>query len=164
VIAGRVCAVRKPEEAIKRTANQLRRNASNQGGALQPATREYAKYLRVFTTFTSLTFRADAVLHWSRIRWQRALALKRLKALAQLGPLPEADEQSARAWLSGKLFVALLPEPLRRRGQALSPCDSTNASGRAAIPPAGVCLCLPPDSARDRTQAHVTLRTGVVVP
>ena len=145
VITGRVCAVRKTEEAIKRTEKQLRRNASKQGEALQPETLEYAKYIIVFTTFDPLTFRADAVLHWYRVRWQVELAFKRLKSLAQFGHLPKADEQSARAWLYGKLFVALLTEQLIRRGQALSPCSSTKASGRTAIPLAGVCLCLPPN-------------------
>ncbi len=164
VITGRVCAVRKTEEAIKRTEKQLRRNASKQGEALQPETLEYAKYIIVFTTFDLLTFSADPVLHWYRVRWQVELAFKRLKSLAQLGHLPKADEQSARAWLYGKLFVALLTEQLIRRGQALSPCRSTEASGRAAIPLAGVCLCLPPNSARDRTKAHVTLRAGFVAP
>jgi hypothetical protein len=145
VITGRVCAVRKTEEAIKRTEKQLRRNASKQGEALQPETLEYAQYIIVFTTFDPLTFRADAVLHWYRVRWPVELAFKRLKSLAQFGHLPKADEQSARAWLYGKLFVALLTEQLIRRGPALSPCSSTKASGRAAIPLAGVCLCLPPN-------------------
>ena len=145
VITGRVCAVGKTEEAINRTEKQLRRNASKQGEALQPETLEYAKYIIVFTTFDPLTFRADAVLHWYRVRWQVELAFKRLKSRAQFGHLPKADEQSARAWLYGKLFVALLTEQLIRRGQALSPCSSTKASGRAAIPLAGVCLCLPPN-------------------
>jgi hypothetical protein len=164
VIEGRVCAVRKTKEAIKRTEKQLRRNASKQGEVLQPETLEYAKYIIVFTTFDPLTFSADTVLRWYRVRWQVELAFKRLKSLAQLGHLPKADEQSARAWLYGKLFVALLTEQLLRRGQALSPCRSTKASGRTAIPLAGVCLCLPPNSARNRTGAHVTLCGGFVAP
>jgi hypothetical protein len=99
VIAGRVCAIRKTEEAIKRVENQLRRDASKHGEVLQPATLEYAKYIIVFTTFAPLTFSATAILHWYRVRWQVELAFKRLKSLAQLGHLPKADEQSARAWL-----------------------------------------------------------------
>jgi hypothetical protein len=164
VITGRVCAVRKTEEAINRTEKQLRRNASKQGEVLQPETLEYAKYIIVFTTFDPLTFSAAAILRWYRVRWQVELAFKRLKSLAQLGHLPKADEQSARAWLYGKLFVALLTEQLIRHGQSLSPCSSPKASGRAAIPLAGVCLCLPPNSARDRTGAHVALRAGFVAP
>src|SRR5262249_20391534 len=127
-------------------------------------TLEYAKYIIVFTTFDPLTFRADTVLHWYRDRWQVELAFKRLKSLAQLGDLPKADEQSARAWRYGKLFAARLTEQLIRRGQALSPGRSTEAAGGTAIPLAGVCLCPPPNSARDRTGNHVTLSAGFVAP
>src|SRR4029453_11821704 len=164
VIAGRVCAIRKTEEAIRRAENQLRRNASKSGEALQPDTLEYAKYIIVFTTFAPLTFGAAAVLQWYRVRWQMELAFKRLKSLAQLGHLPKADEQSARAWLYGKLFVALLTEQLIRRGQSLSPCRPPEASGGSTIHLAGVCLCLPPNLARDRTKAHLTFRVGFVAP
>lgn len=149
VIVGRVCAIRKTPEAIKRAEKQLRRNASKHGKVLQPATLEYAKYIIVFTTFDPLTFSAATVLQWYRIRWQVELAFKRLKSLAQLGHLPKVDEQSARAWLYGKLFVALLTEQLIQRGQTLFPCSSTKASGRVAIALAGVCVRLTPDSARN---------------
>jgi DDE family transposase len=164
VIAGRVCAIRKAEEAIKRTEKQLRRNASKQGEVLQPETLEYAKYIIVFTTFDPLTFSAAMILQWYRVRWQVELAFKRLKSLAQLGHLPKADEQSARAWLYGKLFVALLTEELIRRGQLLSPCKPTAVSEGAAIPLARVCVRLTPDSARNRTGAHVTVRAGFMAP
>jgi hypothetical protein len=162
VIAGRMCALRKTEEAIKRAEKQLRRNASKSGEVLQPDTLEYAKYIIVFTTFAPLTFPADVVLHWYRVRWQVELAVKRLKSLAQLGHLPKADEQSARAWLYGKLFVALLTEQLIRRGQSLSPCRPTAASAGPAIPLARVCVRLTPDSARYRTRAPITVRARIV--
>jgi hypothetical protein len=164
VIAGRVCAIRKTEEAIKRTEKQLRRNASKQGEVLQPETLEYAKYLIVFTTFAPLTFSTAMILQWYRVRWQVELAFKRLKSLAPLGHLPKADEQSARAWLYGKLFVALLTEQLIRRGQLLSPCRLPAVSEGTAIPLARVCVRPPPDSACDRTGAYVTIRAGFVAP
>jgi hypothetical protein len=164
VIAGRLCAIRKTEEASKRAEKQLRRNASKHGEVLQPATLEYAKYIIVFTTFDPLTFSAALILHWYRVRWQVELAFKRLKSLVQLGHLPKADEQSARAWLYGKLFVALLTEQLIQRGQSLSPCRPTKASGREAIPLAGVCVRITPNSTCDRTGTHVTIRAGFVAP
>jgi Transposase DDE domain len=164
VSAGRVCAIRKTEEAIKRAEKQLRRNASKHGEVLQPETLEYAKYVIVFTTFDPLTFSAAMVLPWYRVRWQVELAFKRLKSLAQLGHLPKADEQSARAGLYGKLFIAVLTEQLLRRGQLLSPCRPTAVAGGAAIPLARVCVRPTPDSARYRTGAHVTVRAGVVAP
>jgi hypothetical protein len=44
-----------------------------------------------------------------------------LKTLAQLGHLPKHDERSSRAWLYGKLFVALLTQKLIRVGRDISP-------------------------------------------
>jgi hypothetical protein len=69
-IPGRVCAIRKTEEAIKRAEKQLRRNASRDREVLQPETLEYAKYVIVFTTFDQLTFSAAMILQWYRVRWQ----------------------------------------------------------------------------------------------
>ena len=70
VIAGRLWAIRKTEEAIKRAEKQLRRDASRDGEVLQPGTLEYAKYVVVFTTFDSLTCSAAVILPWYRVRWQ----------------------------------------------------------------------------------------------
>jgi hypothetical protein len=164
VITGRVGAIRNTEEAIKRAEKQLRRNASRDREVLQPETLEYAKYVIVFTTFDPLTFSAAMILQWYRVRWQVELAFKRLKSLAQLGHLPKADEQSARAWLYGKLFVALLTEQLIRRGQSLSPCRPPHASGGTLISLARVCVRLAPDSACDRTRTYIALRAGFVAP
>jgi hypothetical protein len=164
VIPGRVCAIRKTEEAIKRAHKQLRRNASRDGEVLQPETLEYAKFVIVFTTFDPITFSAAVILQWYRVRWQVELAFKRLKSLAQLGHLPKADEQSARAWLYGKLFVALLTEQLIRRGQALSPCSPLHTAEGSPITLARVCVRLTPDSACDRTRPLIALRFGFVAP
>src|SRR5262245_51557360 len=82
----------------------------------------------VFSTFSPRRFTATDLLQWYRIRWQVELVFKRLKSLAQLGHLPKSDEQSARAWLYGKLFIVLLTEQVMRRACAFpldrfpSPC------------------------------------------
>jgi hypothetical protein len=36
------------------------------------------------------------------------LTFKRLKSIVQIGHIPKHDEKSSRAWLYGKLLVALL--------------------------------------------------------
>ena len=156
VIVGRLCAIRKTEEAIKRAEKQLRRRASKKGEVLQADTLEYAKYVIVFTTFDSLTFSTAEVLHWYRLRWQVELLFKRLKSLAQLGHLPKYDDQSARAWLYGKLFVALLTEQLIRRGQTFSPCRAAASPALPADALAGVCVRPPSDPTRYRARPHAT--------
>jgi IS4 transposase len=62
----------------------------------------------VFSTVPAGRLRASEVLEWYRVRWQIELAFKRLKTLAAFGARPKHDAQSARAWLYGKLLVALL--------------------------------------------------------
>ena len=90
-------------------------------GTCRPSTREFAKYVIVFTTFPAAAFPAERVLEWYRLRWQVELVFKRFKSLAQLGHLPKRDDESAQAWLYGKLLVALLVEKLIRYALAFSP-------------------------------------------
>ena len=73
----------------------------------------------VFTT--QITAPASEILEWYRLRWQIELVFKRLKTLAQLGHLPKHDQRSSRAWLYGKLCVALLTQKLIRVGRDISP-------------------------------------------
>jgi hypothetical protein len=118
-ISGRVCAIRKSEEAIKKAHRRIERRASKKQIKTKDETWEYAKYVAVFTT--ELASPKETILEWYRVRWQIELSFKRLKSLAQLGHLPKYDAKSARAWLYGKLFVALLTQKLVRVGRELSP-------------------------------------------
>jgi hypothetical protein len=118
-IEGRVCALRKSEEAIRQAHRRIQRRASKRQTKTKPETWEYAKYVAVFTT--DLATLTETLLEWYRVRWQIELTFKRFKSLAQLGHLPKYDAQSSRAWLYGKLFVALLTQKLIRTGRELSP-------------------------------------------
>jgi hypothetical protein len=105
-LSGRVCAVRKSEQAIRLAHRRLHRRSSKKQMRTRPLTLEFAKYVLVFTTRPIGS--AREILQLYRIRWQVELAFKPLKTIAQLGHLPKHDEKSSRAWLYGKLFVALL--------------------------------------------------------
>ena len=98
---------------------------------MQPQTWEFAKYVIVFTTFPPAEFSAERVLEWYRLRWQVELVFKRFKSLARLGHLPKHNDDSAKAWLYGKLLVALLVEKLIRSALA----DSPWGYGMAQTPP-----------------------------
>ena len=87
----------------------------------QPQTLEFARYVIVFTTFPEASFSAGKVLAWYCVRWQVELVFKRFKSLAQLGHLPKHDDKSVKAWLYGKILVALLVEKLIHHANAISP-------------------------------------------
>jgi len=118
-IEGRICSLRKSEEAIQQAHRRIERRASKKQTKTKPETWEYAKYVVVFTT--DLSTPTETILEWYRVRWQIELTFKRLKSLAQLGHLPKYDAQSSRAWLYGKLLVALLTQKLVRIGREISP-------------------------------------------
>jgi hypothetical protein len=120
-LAGRLCVIRKSGQAIRLAHKKLRRKASRRGNKLQAETLLYAKYVIVFSTFSEEHFPAHAVLQWYRLRWQIELVFKRFKQIADLGHLPKHDPESARAWLYGKLFVALLTDKLIAAAKSLSP-------------------------------------------
>ncbi len=86
-----------------------------------PETLEYAKYMIVFTTFPATEFSPTEVLECYCTRWQVELVFKRFKSLGDLGHLPKHDGHSARAWLYGKLFAALLVEKLIGHAPSISP-------------------------------------------
>ena len=120
-VMARLCVLRKTKAAIALAQHDLRRKASKQGSQLQPSTLIYAEYVMVLTTFPETEFPAAMVLQWYRFRWQIELVFKRFKQIAQLGHVPKHDQESAKAWLYGKLFVALLTEKVIEQARALSP-------------------------------------------
>ena len=99
---GRVCAVRKSDYAVQEAHRRLHRKASKKQMNTRPETLEVAKYVVVFTTYRNAS--AAQVLEWYR-----------------LGHLPKHDARSSRAWLHGKLLVALLAQKLMRNGRDISP-------------------------------------------
>ncbi len=120
-IAGRLCVVRKSEQASQRAQRKILRKAQQGGPQTRPETLDYARYVMVFTTLPADSFPAAHVLEWYRVRWQIELVFKKLKSLAALGHLPKYDDRSSRAWLYGKLLVVLLGQKLQRLGREVSP-------------------------------------------
>lgn len=118
-VQGRLCALRKSEESIRLAHRRIQQRASKKQTRTKPETWEYAKHVVVFTT--EMSSPGATILEWYRARWQIELVFKRLKSLAQLGHLPKHDARSSRAWLYGKLFMALLTQKLIRVGRAISP-------------------------------------------
>lgn len=119
-VRGRLCVVRKSQTAIAQAQAKAKRDAADGGYKIKPQTLFHAEYVMVFTT-AAKSLSAQAILEIYRLRWQIELVFKRFKQLARLGHLPKTDDSSAKAWLYGKLFVALLAERLIQHAESFSP-------------------------------------------
>jgi len=120
-IAGRVCAVRRSRTAAALAEKRLRRRCSRKGRRPQGPALEATRYVFVFTTVEKSLFGTSDILELYRGRWQIEMAFKRLKSVMGFGHLPKQDERSCRAWLHGKLLVALLADHLVNQARVFSP-------------------------------------------
>lgn len=120
-VEGRLCVVRKSNAAIELAHKKIKTNASKKGTVPKPETLEYAKYVIVFSTYPESLFSDLQILDWYRCRWQIELVFKRFKTIAQLGHLPKHSDDSSKAWLYGKLFVALVTHKLINFATSFSP-------------------------------------------
>jgi hypothetical protein len=130
MVNGRLCSLRKSQEAAEKAKKQLRKTASKKGYTLRPETLEYAEYMTVFTTTTRHVFKGLTLLSVYQARWQVELVFKRLKSILGVDHLPKHDQDSCLAWLDGKMVVALLVERLYQEAESFSPW--------------GYPICLPP--------------------
>lgn len=121
IVEGRVCAIRKTKQAIEIAHEKIRKTANKKQTKTNPETFEYAKYVIVFTNYPESLFSATQILEWYRSRWQVELVFKRFKSIAQLGHLPKHSDDSSKAWLYGKLFVALVTMKLVEYATTFSP-------------------------------------------
>jgi Transposase DDE domain len=121
---GRLAAIRKSQEAIRRAEMRIK-DKIQRGKSVGPLGRLCAQYVLVFTTLSAVEASAEQVLDTYRLRWQIELSFKRLKSIAELGHLPKYDDRSSRAWLYGKLLIALLTEKMVRVANTISPWGYT---------------------------------------
>lgn len=117
----RLCAIRKSEVAAEAAKKKKKRIAAKKGVKLKPDTLEFAEYVMVLTTLEHDVLGASEVLDLYRARWQIELCFKRMKSLLQLGHLPKRSDESARAWIQGKLLTVLLIERLIEEARFFSP-------------------------------------------
>jgi hypothetical protein len=128
---GRLAAIRKSQEAIRRAEARIK-DKIQRGKNVGPLGRLCAQYVLVFTTLSASEASAEQVLDTYRLRWQIELSFKRLKSIAELGHLPKYDDRSSRAWLYGKLFIALLTEKMVRVASTISPWGYTTKTAENA--------------------------------
>lgn len=124
LVKGRLCSLRKSQDATEKAKKKLRQIASKKGRTLMPETLEHAEYITVFTTATRHVFKGKTLLSLYRGRWQVELVFKRLKSIIGIGQLPKYHPESCLAWLYGKMIIALLVERLYQEAEFFSPWGS----------------------------------------
>lgn len=117
----RLCAIRKSQTATERAQKRIRRLSSKKQHLHRPDTLEFAEYVYVLTTVSRDVLGTRDVLNLYRARWQIELCFKRIKSLLQLGHVPKRNDDSARAWIEGKLLTVLLTERLVAEARFFSP-------------------------------------------
>lgn len=119
-LAVRLCAIRKSEQAADEAIIKMHRTYKKKQKSIDPKTLELQRFVILITSLEN-SIEAKLVMELYRFRWQIEIAFKRLKSIMGLGHLPKIDEASARAWLHGKLFVALLAQAIVDEGRFFSP-------------------------------------------
>lgn len=120
-VCGRLVAIKRSEAAAERVRLRMKRRAKHNKQEVSARALELAGYVLLWTTLPKESYSAKVVLDMYRWRWQIELAIKRMKSIMTLGALPKKTDASSRAWLQGKLFVALLVERLWHEAESFSP-------------------------------------------
>ena len=120
-VSGRLCAIRKSRESIEKAHKKILQDASKKQRTPKPETFEYAEYVILFTTVNRHRLKKNDVMELYRARWQIELSFKRLKGIMKLGHLHKIDPESCKAWLHGKMFVAMLVESIYQEAEFFSP-------------------------------------------
>ena len=117
----RLGAIRKSQHAAERAKDKIRQEASKKQTDVRPETFECAEYTFVLVSLPTAALSVEEALDLYRARWQIELCFKRLKSLLQLGHVPKHSDDSARAWIEGKLLTVLLIERLIDEARFFSP-------------------------------------------
>ena len=120
-ISGRLCAIRKDEESTLHAMDTAKEDARRKGKRISEETLHFCQYTILFTTFDEEKYPAEKILEIYRWRWQIELVFKRFKSLLALGCLAKKTDGSAKAWLYGKLMLALLIEKVAFHQRSFSP-------------------------------------------
>jgi hypothetical protein len=119
-LAIRVCAIKKSEEEAEKSLKNVLKAMRKKQRKINVETLELHRYVILLTSLPN-KITGDRLMELYRSRWQIEVAFKRLKSILGLGHLHKIDEESAQAWLHGKLLVALLAQAIVDEGRFFSP-------------------------------------------
>jgi len=116
----RLCVIRKSDKEAEKAIQKAIKEHSKKQRKINSETIELHKYIVLCTSLPDSISKFE-IAELYRARWQIEIAFKRLKSIMGLGHLPKKDEESARAWLHGKIFIALLTQAIVDEGRFFSP-------------------------------------------
>jgi len=120
-ISGRLIGVKRSRQATHHVQSRMRQGANRRQRPLSEEALASAGYVFVWTSLPAAQMTARQILELYRLRWQIELAFKRAKSIMALGQLPKQADASARAWIHGKLMIALLLERILDEAESVSP-------------------------------------------
>ena len=120
-IQGRIIGIKKSRLSTEKARKKLRQQCSRKGLTVSKWALAMAAYIYIFTTLPKERLQSSQMLELYRARWQVELAFKQLKSILGLGHLPKINEETGKAWLHGKLLVALLAQAVILAGDFFSP-------------------------------------------
>jgi hypothetical protein len=106
----------KGDEAVRRTLREQKKKQRK----VYEETLELHRYVIVMTSLPD-EITSQEILELYRLRWQIEIAFKRLKSIFSLGHLPKKDPESAKSWLQGKIFLAVLTQTIADESYLFSP-------------------------------------------
>jgi transposase len=105
----RVCATKIPDDKLPQTERRIKRRNQKKQMTASAESVEMQKYVVLITALPE-TIPASEIISLYRYRWQVELYFKRLKGILDIGELPKKRDDSVKAWLQGKIMLALLIE------------------------------------------------------
>ena len=120
-VPGRAVILRRSRASAQRARRRVAHVARRNQHAPSPKAMALARYMMVFTTLPVTSHPPARIMEDYRLRWQIELVFKRMKSIMSWGQLPKREDASAKAWLAGKLLVAMLVERLQLEAESFSP-------------------------------------------
>ncbi len=120
-VPGRAIILRRSRAATEKARRRVAYVARRNQHLPSPKALALARYVMVFTTLPVASHPPARIMKDYRLRWQIELVFKRMKSIMSLGQLPKRQDSSAKAWLAGKLLVAMLVERLQLEAESFSP-------------------------------------------
>lgn len=116
----RFCVLKKSKVDGEKSIKKAKQSALKKQKTISEATLELHKYIIILTSLPK-TITTNQILELYRLRWQIEIAFKRLKSIFGLGHLPKKDILSGKAWLNGKIFLAILTQTIADESYHFSP-------------------------------------------